>query len=71
MLPILKLLLFFTLTGIVCIAGYMAYRYFNEKINGSRTLPELLLYTLLLIVINISILLLGMLALVKVYEMVS
>jgi uncharacterized membrane protein len=71
MIPILKLLLFFVLAGIICITGYISYRYFNEKINSSRTLPELLLYSLLLIAINICIYLFGMLALVKTYDMLS
>lgn len=71
MLPVLKLLLFPLLTGIVCLVGYVVYRYFNEKIMGSRGLLELLLFTFLLLAVNISILILGLLTLVKVYEWLS
>jgi hypothetical protein len=71
MLLILKLMLFFVIGGGVCILGFMAYRYFNEKINSSRTLPALLLNAFLLIAINITIFLGGLLALFKVYEMLS
>jgi hypothetical protein len=68
MLPILKLLLFPLLAAIVFLAGYKAYRYFNEKIIGSRTLPTLLLFTFLLIAVNLGIVMLGIITLVKVYE---
>ena len=71
MLPILKLLLFFVLTGAVFIAGFLAYRYFKEKINGSRSLLQLLFYILSLIVVNLGIILLGLLVLLRVYELVS
>jgi hypothetical protein len=70
-MPVLKLLLFPLLAGIVCLIGYRTYRYFNEKIMGSRGLLELLLFTFLLIAINLSIIILGLLALVKVYEWLS
>ncbi|AXY77568.1 hypothetical protein D3H65_27870 [Paraflavitalea soli] len=71
MLPILKLMLFPLLGGIVFLAGFRAYRYFNEKIISSRSLPALLLYTGLLIAVNISIVVVGILTLVKVYEWLS
>lgn len=71
MLPILKLLLFFVLTGTMCIGGYLAYRYFKEKINSSRTFLQLLFYVLSLITFNIGIVLLGLLALLRVYEALS
>jgi len=71
MFPVLKLLLFPLLAGIVMLAGYKAYIYFNEKINGSRTLLALLFYTLSLIAVNLALIIGGMLALVKVYEWLS
>jgi hypothetical protein len=71
MFPVLKLLLFPLLAGIVMLAGYRTYVYFNEKINGSRTLPALLFYTLSMIAVNLALIIGGMLALVKVYEWLS
>ncbi|WP_315820688.1 hypothetical protein [Paraflavitalea speifideaquila] len=71
MLPILKLLLFPLLIGIVFLIGYRVYHYFNEKIISSRNLPALLLFSFLLIAVNLGIVLLGILALVRVYEWLS
>ena len=68
MLPVLKLMLFPLLGGMVFLAGFKAYRYFNEKIISSRSLPALILYTCLLIAVNVGIVILGILTLVKVYE---
>jgi hypothetical protein len=71
MFPVLKVLLFPLLAGIVMLAGYKAYVYFNEKINGSRTFLALLFYTLSLIAVNLALIIGGMLALVQVYEWLS
>lgn len=71
MLPVLKLMLFPLLVGIVCVLGYKAYRYFNEKINGSHTIWQLLFYSFSLIVVNVSIILAGLWTLLKVYKFLS
>lgn len=71
MLPVLKLMLFPLFTGIICLTGYMVYRYFNTKIMGSSTIWQLLFYSLSLIVINVSIILAGLWTLLKVYKLLS
>jgi len=71
MTPILKILLFPLLTAVVVRIGYSVYLYFNEKIIGSRTLPSLLLFTALLIIVNTSLFLGGLLGLLKLYELLS
>ena len=71
MFPILKVLLFPLLAGIVMLAGYKAYVYFNEKINGSRTLLALLFYACSLIAVCIGLIIGGLLLLVKVYKWLS
>lgn len=71
MLPVLKLMLFPLLGSMVFLAGFKAYRYFNEKIISSRSLPALILYTCLLIAVNAGIAIGGILTLVKVYEWLS
>ena len=71
MLPVLKIMLFPLLAGIVCLLGYRAYRYFNEKINGSRTIWHLLFYSLSLIAINMGIIMVGIWTLMTVYEFLS
>lgn len=71
MVPVLKLLLFPLMAGIIGLAGFVVYRYCNEKIIGSRTLPRLLLFTFLLIAINTGIVLLGIYTLIRVYEWLS
>lgn len=71
MLPVLKLLLFPLLGSMVVLAGFKAYRYFNEKIISSRSLQALILFTCLLIAVNIGIVIVGILALLRVYEWLS
>jgi hypothetical protein len=71
MLPVLKLLLFPLLGSVAVLAGFKAYRYFNERIISSRSLLSLLVNTFLLIAVNIGIVLLGILAVLKVYEWLS
>lgn len=71
MLPVLKLLLFPLLGGIVFLTGFVAYRYFNERIISSRSLPALLLFTFLLVAVNLSIVVVGIMVLMKVYEWLS
>ena len=71
MFPVLKVLLFPLLAGIVMLAGYKAYVYFNDKINGSRTIWTLLFFALSLVAVNIGLIIGGMLLLVKVYEWLS
>lgn len=71
MFPVLKVLLFPLLAGIVMVAGYKAYVYFNDKINGSGTIWALLFFALSLVAVNIGLIIGGMLLLVKVYEWLS
>lgn len=66
---ILKLMLFPLLSGVVLIVGFIAYRYFNEKIRGSGNIWQLLFYTLSLIVVNISIILGGLWGLLEAYRL--
>ena len=55
MLPVLKLLVFPLLGSVAVLAGFKAYRYFNERIISSRSLLSLLVNTFLLIDVNIGI----------------
>jgi len=71
MFPILKVMLFPLFAAIIMLAGYKAYVYFNEKINGSRTLWSLLFYSFSLIAINLGLIYGGMLAMFTVYEWLS
>jgi|GEM_PF-1207323 len=71
MLPVLKLLLFPLLGGIVFLVAFVVYRYFNERIISSRSIWALLLNAFLLIAINLGIIMLGILTLLKVYEWLS
>ena len=71
MLPVLKIMLFPLLGGIVCVLGFKAYRYFNERIYGSRTIWQLLFNTLSLIVVNIGIIVGGVWTLLRLYELLS
>lgn len=64
-------MLFVALAGCIAIVFYVVYRFFNEKIKGSSTLLILLLYTLLLILCDAGILLLGIWGLLKIYEQLS
>lgn len=71
MIPFFKLFIFLILAASVIVAGYKTYLYFNEKIIGSRTLPQLLLYALLLISICAGIFILGLWGLLTVYELLT
>ena len=70
-MPVLKLLLFPLFAGLIMFAGYKAYVFFNDRINGSRTLLALVFYALSLIATCIALIIGGMLALVYVYEWLS
>lgn len=69
MLPVLKIMLFPVLAGIACILGFKVYRYFNEKIKGSKNLWQLVLYALSLIIIYMGIIIAGVWALLQVYKL--
>lgn len=71
MLPLLKILLFPLFAAGIGLAGYVIYRYFNEKIISSRSLGALLFYTCLLIAINAGLALFGIIALITVYDWLS
>lgn len=71
MLPLLKIFLFPLIGAIAVLLGVRVYRYFNEKIIGSRSLGELVLFALLMIVLNCCIVAAAVLALTKVYAWLS
>lgn len=71
MFPLLKIMLFPLIAGVVGLLGYRAYRTFNERINASRTLTALLWNTFLLVAINAVLLFGGIIVLVRVYEWLS
>jgi hypothetical protein len=66
---ILKILLFPLLGSIALLIGFVAYRYFNEKIKGSENIWQLLFYSCSLITINICIILGGLWGLLEAYRL--
>jgi TRAP-type C4-dicarboxylate transport system permease small subunit len=64
---ILKLFLLVLFVFSFATAGYFAYKYFNEKIMGSRTGRELLTWSLCLVAINLVLFFGGLLLLFKLY----
>ncbi len=69
--PVLKLLLFFSLFGVVFISGFKTYRFFNNKIMNSRNGWELLGFSLLLIAVNALLFFGGLFALIKAYSLLA
>ncbi|HVG41328.1 MAG TPA: hypothetical protein VM888_06930 [Chitinophagaceae bacterium] len=65
--PVFKVLILFTFFLFMSLAAYKAYIYFNNKITGSKNGWQLLLFSFLLILINIIIYFGGLWALIKVY----
>lgn len=63
-----SMLVFLIVLGIVSVAGYVTYRYFNGRIIGSTTVWQLLCYSLLMIIANLVILFGGIWVLVVLYD---
>ena len=66
--PVLKLLLFGFCLFCMAFLGYRTYRFLNQKITGSRTGWELLVYSFSLIVVNVLIFFGGLLVLFSIYN---
>lgn len=62
------LLTFFIILGIVCVLGFLTYRYCNNKIIGSNTIWQLAGYAQLMLTINSVLLIGGILVMFKVYS---
>jgi len=65
--PVLKFLIFFTFFVFMGAASFWAYKFLNNKIIGSRNGWQLIVYSLLLVFINVLIFFGGLWAMVKVY----
>jgi hypothetical protein len=70
-MPVLKLFLFPLFVGMILLAGYMSYVFFNDKINGSRTLLALVFYALSFIAVCIGLIMGGLMALAYVARWLS
>lgn len=62
-----KLLVFFIFFAVTGMTMYQAYRFLNQKIHGSRTGWELLLYSLVLILLLALLFFAGLFLLIKCY----
>jgi hypothetical protein len=67
MAAIYKLLLFFIIFASILIAGYSSFHYLDKKIKESETGWGILGYSLLLVVVNATLFLVGLFVLIKSY----
>lgn len=68
---VLKALLFAAFLYAMGLAGYRLYGLLNKKIEGSRTLGQLLFYSLLMIAANAGLFVGGLWAFLNLYEYLS
>lgn len=67
MAPVYKLALFIIIFGLLLVTGYSSFLYLNRKIKESESGWEIAGYSFLLVLVNGSLLVGGMLLLIKSY----